>query len=65
MKMENHLLMRLRKETEYLRRRQEALEKEIGELQETIEHNSKILEETIRDLHESEVIIETMRKLNA
>ncbi|MCL4315121.1 MAG: hypothetical protein M1454_05300 [Candidatus Thermoplasmatota archaeon] len=57
--------MRLRKETEYLRRRQEALEKEIGELQETIEHNSKILEETIRDLHESEVIIETMRKLNA
>lgn len=61
----NNLFDRLKKEAEYLRRREEALKKEIIELQGTIEHNRRILEETIRDLRDSEVMIDTMRRLNS
>ena len=57
------MLKRLRKETEYFTKKSQILRGELEELERTVEYNSTILEGTLRDLQESSIMIDTMRRM--
>lgn len=63
MKMEDHLLAKIRRETEYLEKKTISLENEITELEKTIKFNSGVLEGTTKDLEETGLLIDTLRRL--
>ena len=61
--MEDRLLAKIRRETEYLEKKAISLENEITELGKTIKFNSGVLEGTVKDLEETGLLIDTLRRL--
>jgi hypothetical protein len=61
--MEDRLLAKIRRETEYLEKKAISLENEITELGKTIKFNSGVLEGTTKDLEETGLLIDTLRRL--
>ncbi|MCL5800665.1 MAG: hypothetical protein M1341_05060 [Candidatus Thermoplasmatota archaeon] len=61
--MEDRFLAKIRKESEYLEKKALSLENEIAELEKTIKFNSGVLEGTVKDLEETGLLIDTLRRL--
>ncbi len=61
--MEDRLLAKIRRATEYLEKKAISLENEITELGKTIKFNSGVLEGTTKDLEETGLLIDTLRRL--
>ncbi len=54
---------RIRREITYFRKKSEQMKKESSSLEKVITFNKNILENNMRELDESAIIIETMRRL--
>ena len=61
--MEDRFLAKIRRESEYLEKKALSLENEVTELEKTIKFNSGVLEGTVKDLEETGLLIDTLRRL--
>ncbi len=61
--MEDRFLAKIRRESEYLEKKTLSLENEVTELEKTIKFNSGVLEGTVKDLEETGLLIDTLRRL--